>query len=176
MKQRKSPRRQDYDYRAWGTYFITICTKDREHYFGTITDKEMYLSPIGNICHEELYRTLYKRSSIDLHEYIIMPNHVHLLLAIAACRDMGLPCPNDIRTTQAIVPTASMTHITNQSLWSIVWWRKSAVSKCCREQWLFFAWQSRYHDHVVRNKEEYNRIMYYIKTNPSNRENDMYGK
>jgi hypothetical protein len=51
---------------------------------------------------------LQKRPSIDMHEYIIMPNHVHLLLWMDECRDTGLPCPenkNNHRTPQADVPT-----------------------------------------------------------------------
>ena len=174
MKKGTSPRRQDYDYRSWGTYFITICTKDRVHYFGDIVDTAMYLSPIGIICDEEIHHTIDKRSSVDLHEYIIMPNHIHLLIIVGT----GLSLSDTIqkKDNENVVPTVGLSPYPKQSLGSVIWCLKSAISRQCNEQWLLFAWQGRYHDHIVRNETEYNRIMYYIKMNPSSRENDMYGK
>jgi REP element-mobilizing transposase RayT len=79
---RKSPRASRYDYSSVGVYFITICTKGREEFFGRIQDQKMILNEIGNICEAEIYNMVQKRLSIDLHEYVIMPNHVHLLLGV----------------------------------------------------------------------------------------------
>jgi len=95
IHQRKSPRRKDYDYTSPWWYFITVCTKNREHYFGEINNGEMQLSEIGIICEQELEIMLDKRPSVDMHEYVIMPNHVHLLFVVNECRDMGLPCPSN---------------------------------------------------------------------------------
>jgi REP element-mobilizing transposase RayT len=60
-------------------YFVTICTKDRVHYFGHIVDNTMILSDIGEICDHEIQQ-LNNRKTVDVHEYIVMPNHVHILL------------------------------------------------------------------------------------------------
>jgi REP element-mobilizing transposase RayT len=90
---RKNPRASRYDYTSAGVYFVTVCTRDREEYFGRIIDKKMILNEIGNICEEEIHRMVQKRPSVDLHEYVIMPNHVHLLLCVGEwktnniCRD-----------------------------------------------------------------------------------------
>jgi REP element-mobilizing transposase RayT len=94
LSNRKSPRANRYDYTSAGAYFITICTQNREESFGKIVDGKMVLNEIGRICDEELHIMLQKRPSVDLHEYVIMPNHVHLLLCVNDCRDDGLPRPN----------------------------------------------------------------------------------
>ena len=82
--KRKTPRAPRYDYSANGMYFVTICTKDRIHYFGTIKNGEMILNVQGKICDEQLHVMIAKRPSVELHEYVIMPNHVHVLLYIGA--------------------------------------------------------------------------------------------
>jgi REP element-mobilizing transposase RayT len=168
--QRKSPRWKEYDYTSPWWYFVTICTKDRECYFGTIHDGEMIVSAIGKICEQELEIMIDKRPSVDMHAYVIMPNHIHLLFFVNECRDTGLPCP--INKDDASIRPYTSWIATNQSLWSIIWWLKSAVTRQCNLKWLSFVRQSRYHDHIIRNEDEYNHIKYYIQTNPQNREID----
>ena len=144
---RKSPRAKRYDYHFWGMYFTTICTKDRECYFWTIENGEMKLSEIGKICEEELQRMLDKRPDVDMHDYVIMPNHVHLLF---------------------------YKWEKSSSLWSVIWWRKSAVSKRCHEIWLTFEWQTSYHDSIVRDEISYNTIINYIDENPKHWGEDQF--
>jgi REP element-mobilizing transposase RayT len=76
-------------------YFITICTKGREEYFGKIVDKKLILNEIGKICEEEIHLTN-TRDGVDIVERIIMPNHVHMLIHI----DNNAP-PN-VGTTRAL--------------------------------------------------------------------------
>lgn len=135
---------------------------------------EMVLSDIGRICDEQLHIMLAKRPTIILHEYVIMPNHVHILLDVGIRRDAGLPRPNlheSKRTPQADVPTPN---IYNQSLWSIIGGFKSAVSRHCSKQWYVFARQTRYHDHIVRDEAWFLQIKYYIRQNPFNRSEDSF--
>jgi hypothetical protein len=102
LPNRKKPRANRYDYTSTGVYFVTICTQNHEEYFGKVINEKMMLSEIGTICDEELHIMLQKRPSVDMHEYIIMPNHVHLLLCIGEhehkhhinCRDEACPLPN----------------------------------------------------------------------------------
>jgi REP element-mobilizing transposase RayT len=93
MKQRKSPRAQRYDYTSPGGYFVTICTKDRVHYFGEICRDAfvthpnegrsiMVLNDLGKICSQEI-ENMSNRMTVDIHEYIVMPNHIHLLLVMS---------------------------------------------------------------------------------------------
>lgn len=144
---RKSPRAKRYDYSFWWMYFTTICTKCRECYFWKIKNGEMILSEIGKICEEELQKMLNKRSDVDMHNYVIMPNHVHLLF---------------------------YKWEKSHSLWSVIWWWKSAVTKKCHENWFIFGWQTSYHDTIVRDENAYNTITYYIDENPQNRGKDKF--
>lgn len=86
-----SARLRNWDYASCGIYFITICTRNREHYFGQIRKKEkdtehfeMQLSEIGKIVESEWARTPEVRPdmNIDLGEYQVMPNHFHAILII----------------------------------------------------------------------------------------------
>jgi putative transposase len=82
LKSRKSPRRSKYDYTSPGGYFITICTAGRQHYFGEIIDGNMKLNELGKICEQQIKQIEMMRSYINIHEFIVMPNHVHLLLIL----------------------------------------------------------------------------------------------
>ena len=190
LLQRKSPRRSEYDYSSAWMYFVTICTGDREEYFGDIVNGYMKLSEIWYICDNQLHIMLSKRPWIELHEYVIMPDHIHILFwmdkNISETVGTGLALSDKIHNISddaSIVPTApekksheisdapseSLAKITNQTLWSVIWWRKSAVSKECREKWLKFARQKSYNDRIVRDAKEYDNIVYYIQQNPSKR-------
>ncbi len=167
---RKSPRRSIYDYRSSGMYFITICTADRQPYFGNICFGNMIISEIGRIFEEQFYIMLSKRPWIELHEYIIMPDHIHLLFFMDNdISSWKLDISDGISDMASPVSADIINNIKNQSLWSVIWWLKSAVSKICNERWLEFARQSRYHDRIVRNENEYNNIKYYIQQNPTKR-------
>jgi len=72
----KSVRLLGYDYTRAGLYFITICTKNREHYFGEIIDNEMQLSNIGVLADAFWYEIKQHSKNIDLHQFVIMPNHI----------------------------------------------------------------------------------------------------
>ena len=78
----KTTRLQNWNYGNNGIYFITICTKNRENYFGEIVNGEMKLSKIGIIedimWHEIKNHTKY----IELGEFVVMPNHIHGILII----------------------------------------------------------------------------------------------
>ncbi len=138
---RKTPRAQRYDYTSSWTYFVTICTKNRDNYFWKIENEEIILSEIWKICKNELKNMLKKRSDVEIYNYVIMPNHIHML----------------IYKWQK-----------SYSLWSVIWWLKSAVSKCCKETNLEFGRQSRFHDNIVRDEYSYDTINKYIEDNPKN--------
>ncbi|MCC7453240.1 MAG: hypothetical protein IT222_03665 [Crocinitomix sp.] len=79
-----STRLQNWDYRWAGIYFITICTQNREQYFGKIEDRQMKLSEIGEIVECEWLKTVEMRPDMNLWmgEYVVMPNHFHAIVAI----------------------------------------------------------------------------------------------
>lgn len=79
---RRSIRLEGYDYAQEGLYFITICSQDRAHLFGYIDNAEMIFNAYGKIAHTEWQNTEQIRNNCRIHEFIIMPNHIHGILEI----------------------------------------------------------------------------------------------
>lgn len=75
-KKQKQYRLPGYDYARPGEYFITICTKDREHFLGEIEEGVMCLSKVGVIAKTHLLEIPARFDDIVLDEWIVMPNHV----------------------------------------------------------------------------------------------------
>jgi len=82
IHHRRSVRLQGWDYSSPGLYYITICTHRRECLFGEVIDAEMRLNEFGQIAHDEWLRTEEVRTYVDLDQFVIMPNHVHLLFVL----------------------------------------------------------------------------------------------
>jgi len=146
-----------WDYSADGCYFITICTADRECLFGHIMDDVVQLSSIGDIVNEELKQSFDIRNELCCDAYVIMPNHLHILLWIK--RD-------ETNEQEGIVRGGHLP----QSISSFVAGFKSAVTKRvkqCDHSLGSSIWQSRFHDHVVRNEATYQRVFNYIHENPA---------
>ena len=81
-KNRKSPRWKKWDYSTPGIYFITICTKNREQYFGEVRQGKMILSQIGIIADLLWYEIKNHHKNVELDEYVIMPDHIHGIIVI----------------------------------------------------------------------------------------------
>ena len=160
-----------HDYQG-GMYFVTICTQNREHFFGEIVydenkEAKMNYTELGNIAME-----CWK--SIPLHFphaeaplWVVMPNHIHGIIII---HKLGNATTVAVETQIfASLPENGGNHFGPQSknLASIVRGFKIGVTKHAREKGIFFAWQPRYHDHIVRDFDEMNRIADYIETNPA---------
>jgi len=73
---------QGWDYSGKGVYFITIVTQNRECVLGEIIDGKMYLSDFGNIVKDELEKSFDIRKELTLDEYVIMPNHIHMIVKL----------------------------------------------------------------------------------------------
>ncbi|MEN9304209.1 MAG: hypothetical protein RL264_2638 [Bacteroidota bacterium] len=82
IHHRRSIRLKGYDYAQEGLYFITICVQNREHIFGEVVDGEMILNEFGQIAHNEWKNTANVRDNCIIHEFIIMPNHIHGIVEI----------------------------------------------------------------------------------------------
>ena len=81
LPSRKQIRLYNYDYSANGYYFITICTKDRQRILSEIRSGGVLLRPIGEIINNEI-NNLAQRYHIEINPYIIMPDHLHLIIKI----------------------------------------------------------------------------------------------
>ena len=198
----KSSRLPDRDYGANGYYFVTICTRDRLHFFGDIvietlqcnvsTDR-MQLSPIGKIAQQFWLDIPNHFSHTYIDAYVIMPNHIHGIIAIDRPSDGNYPaknnddCSKNVETLQCNVSTPSsaspytprrkdpqrefMSQISPKagSLETIVRSHKSIVSRCCRQNGLDnFGWRSRFYEHIIRADGSLDRIRQYIHDNPIN--------
>ena len=78
----ESTRLQNWDYRWDGSYFITICTKNREHFFGEISNGKMNLSNIGVLADIFWYEIKNHAKNIKLDAFVVMPNHIHAILIL----------------------------------------------------------------------------------------------
>ncbi len=148
MPQRKNNRLKYHDYSSFGAYFITVCTANRKNYFwqdvGAIIDRpqDVKLSSYGKITEEAILKISSSYPSISIDSYVIMPNHIHLLLSIA-------PKENG---RSMIAPTISQ----------VIKQLKGYVSKKIGTS----VWQKSFHDHIIRNREDYNEHLWYIYENP----------
>ena len=79
----ESARRQGWDYADNGYYFVTICTKDREHFFGEVVNGEMVLSEMGLVAKNIWSEIPEHFPHGELDEFIVMPNHIHGLLYLS---------------------------------------------------------------------------------------------
>lgn len=161
----KSNRVQGYDYSSNWAYFITICTKDRQEFFGEIIDWEMVLNGFGNAVKWFWLEILNHFPSVVLDEFVIMPNHVHGILLIQ----------NIVETRQCLVSTNNLdiklNRFQNQWKWtisSIIGSFKSICTKTINKSQnkIYFSWQSNYYDRIIRNEDELTRIRKYILENP----------
>ena len=77
-----SKRLKNWDYSGEGVYFITIVTKNRKCIFGSVIDDKMILNENGQIIENELLKSIKIRKNWFFHNWVVMPNHVHLLIEI----------------------------------------------------------------------------------------------
>ena len=156
-----------------GYYFVTFCTKEREHFLGEIRNHKMHLSEIGNQTYNAIQKIplLYPYCGIDT--FVIMPNHVHLLIYVnyeADSQAGASDADEDLDTNPKMKEIALRKGKVSVIVGSI----KSAVTRYANNNDIYFGWQTRFHDHIVRNSSEYNRIFNYIGTNVINWKSDCF--
>src|SRR5215210_2961095 len=82
IHKRRSIRLKGYDYSQEGLYFITICVQNRKCLFGKIENDEMILNDAGQMVQTEWEKLTERFNNIELHEFVVMPNHFHGILEI----------------------------------------------------------------------------------------------
>ena len=158
LPRRKNIRLKNFDYSSDGAYFITICVKERRKILSNIVGTgvpdcpqvillshgiiaEKYINQLGNF---------YENISID--KYIIMPDHIHLLLSITSDeKHLADKSPKKANNTNSLIPKFI-----------------SSFKRFCNKEYGENIWQQRYYDHVVRNQDDYIEILEYIENNPIN--------
>lgn len=159
LPNRKHPRLKEYDYSQNGCYFITLCIKHRKRLLCTLNVGRDALIPphpaltsIGEIVNIFIQNINSVYSNVLVDNYVIMPNHIHMLISIIS--------PDMDGGMKASRPTL---HTIIRSL-------KTMVTK----QIGYYIWQDSYHDHIIRNEQEYRKTWEYIDTNPLKWEDDCY--
>lgn len=161
-----SARAEWHDYNG-GVYFITICTAGHKHYFGKIENAKMHLNTLGRVVEDNILnlKTHYPYAQID--QQMVMPNHLHLIVFVEEYRDdQAVPQQERKLQTQAI--NEKMQSISqHKGLLSVaIGGLKSAITKQAHLNKIQFGWQERFHDHIIQEQGEYNRISNYITNNP----------
>ena len=157
--ERRSPRLKGFDYNAPGVYFVTVCTCKMRMLFWEnpmcldSAPVEGKLNFAGKIA-DEIIRALPDIFEVKIEKYVIMPNHIHMLI---------------------FVTERSVGNGANAMLCRIVGYAKRKISLALREKGVDeIIWQRSFYDHIVRNEEDYKRIWKYIENNPIKWEKDRF--
>lgn len=192
---RKSIRLVGYDYSQAGLYFVTICCEDKICRFGQVKNGTMVLNEYGQIANDEWLKTAEIRPNVKLHEFVVMPNHIHGIIQLLDIGRGELHSPN---TNELHSPNNNLgvyktplrddnwgvcktpLRGPSQTIGAIVRGYKSSVTKqinlLCTCDAPIKLWQRNYHDHIIRNEQSYQRISEYIINNPAKWEDDKFYK
>lgn len=209
-----SARLQNWDYGWNGAYFLTICTKKRECFFGEVIHGEMKLTEIGELARKFLLEIPERYKYAILDEFTVMPNHIHAIVIIEKRTDainrvsmdsdddlvmetdaihsvsmdsndlaMETDAMNRVSTLATtsetpIIPamgggvTGNKNPMLHHNISRIMNWYTGRVTFESRKINPNYGWQARFHDHIIRDEGEYQRIKTYITNNPLNWEKD----
>lgn len=191
----ESIRLKNWDYSLNGHYFITICTKEKQHFFGNIENGKIILNEIGKIAEKFWLEIPEHFFDVKLDEFLIMPNHIHGILVIDKnknnmnfsnvdtlhCVVESLQCNNStIDIDDKFNPSEndfySKISPKPKSISTIIRSYKSICTKTINrmQNEVFFSWQSKFYDHIIRDEKALDNIRKYIKNNPLNCDNDSY--
>jgi len=162
--QRRSIRIPEYDYSQAGAYFVTICTHRRACLFGRIVRDRMHLSPWGKIVRDEWLRSETLRRTIRLEAYVVMPNHLHGIIVIAA-ENGSTP----VRLQVGAHSCAPLLRKPRSVASFVAQFKASATRRLNMARGTPGAplWQRNYYEHVLRDADDCEAIRWYIETNPT---------
>jgi putative transposase len=176
-----SARLQNWDYGSDGAYFITVCCKNRVHFFGECKDGKMKLSTEGAIVQGFWYEIPKHFPFVILGEFIVMPNHIHGILILDKERynaTMGKITTNNISPND-VNKTFGQSRFQNQgkdTVSSIIGSYKSVCTKHIRSAFptIEFGWQTRFWDNIITDGQSFEIISQYIINNPATWEDDKF--
>lgn len=159
LPRRKPNRLPNYDYSQAGYYFITLCTKDKQPLFWQPSvgadiirpPQGIQLSSIGRVVDEAIRAIPAHYPNVALDKFVVMPNHIHLILALAE-------------------PDGRIISAPTKPLSTVIGSMKRAAAKRAGIP----LWQKSFHDHVIRGEADYRRIWSYIDANPRKWREDCY--
>lgn len=153
-----STRLRGWDYTCAAWYFVTLCTHQRKRTLGEMIEGQMRLSVVGKIVREEWLLTETIRPNVALDEFVVMPNHIHGIVVLKEAsqetRLRGVSTRNGIR-----LPTLGTTVRRFKS--------RAKTKRIWAAGYRDFAWQPRFHDHIIRSEPSLNAVRRYIRDNPA---------
>jgi putative transposase len=159
---RRSVRIKGYDYTQPGVYYITICTKERQCIFGEVINGQMRLNFLGDIAHTCWLAIPNHFASFQLDTFVIMPDHVHGLLAIVD----NTPVTKQQRP---ILTREQFGQPVRGSIPTAIRSYKGAVTRLIHkfcETTEVPVWQDGFHESIIRDEEILNCKRQYIINNP----------
>jgi putative transposase len=164
LHRRRSIRLPNFDYSSPELYFVTICTQDRALLFGEISNGQRLLNAIGQMAEFWWKRLPEKFPGLLLQEFVVMPNHLHGLLALTRLPEAGKP-------GHAAAP---LDKVQPPALSRVVQWFKTMTTNAyfrgVREAgWPAVRgklWQRNYYEHIVRSSVAAHQVAAYILENP----------
>ncbi len=159
LPKRKPNRLPDFDYNTPGAYFITICVEGKRCILadivggGALDAPQIHLTPLGKIAEKHILSGN-RIPNVRVDKYVIMPNHIHLLIAADYDGTSRAPSP-----TNAVIP-----HFV------------STFKRFCHRDAGIRLFQRSYHDHVIRGEADYLKIWEYIDNNPVRWKEDCFYK
>ena len=154
---RRATRLRGFDYSQNRAYFVTVCTQERMDILADICRGGALLLPIGEIVEREI-KNLPQYCDVSVDKYVIMPNHIHMILVLNSGRNGEEQNPS---------PTLS----------DIVCMLKSVTTKQANQLDGYPGrriWQRSFHDHIIRDEKDYLKIRQYIEENPARWEQDCF--
>jgi putative transposase len=188
IHHRKSIRMKGYDYSQAGLYFITICCHKHKFLFGNITSNHqkttgcqtpvMLLNDAGKIANNCWLEIPQHFPNVILHEYIIMPNHVHGIIELTPQKTTtgteNYPARTDFLVSDfgandiGANNHSPLFRSPSKTIGSIVRGYKIGVTKWFRQNTAVKnVWQRNYYDNIIFNQQAYQRISEYIVNNPA---------
>ena len=159
LSRRKPTRLPGFDYRAPGPYLVTVCCQHREHRFGRIFDEAVNPSPAGQMV-ADIWTSIPDRfPTVVLDLFVVMPNHIHGLLWFEPGATPSHPALGDVIGWFKAVTTNRYIHGVRTAGWPP--YDRSL-------------WQRTFHEHIVRNDADMDRIRTYIANNPATWHEDRY--
>ncbi len=161
--RRNSLRLSGYDYSSEGMYFVTVSLKNKDTLLSKILNEKVDLTPSGKVVEEEWLKTQKIRTGVTLGAYVVMPDHFHALILLHQ-NPVGAHSYAPLQAGNFKNSFGPQ----KRNLSSVLRGFKGTCTKRIREFNPEFAWQRSFHDRVVRDQKEQERIEEYIVNNPLN--------
>ena len=175
---RQHTRLPEFDYSQPGSYFVTIVTQARRLIFGEIFNGEMAVNELGKIVAQTWFEIPGHFPTVELGEFVIMPNHIHGIITIVDEATHASQLHRDasqLPGNEGLVTPGRPQGPSPSSLGAIIGSFKSASTKMAHRQANYeykTLWQQNYYEHVIRDDKDFESIHAYILANPMNWEKD----